>query len=142
MMRASIVVAGLLAIGVMAIGVAAVLRAEPVGGPKFLQPFNIPAAHDGPFGEEERVMRFEGGRPARVILVGDHKPVADLEIFVFEVSEKGDGKLVAHDGGPEQGDRLGVVWYPPRTGNYRIVVRNPAPATKANPWCEASMSIR
>ena len=138
MMRASIVVAGL-----MALGIATLLRADPVGGPQFIQQFKIPAAKGGEIGEADQVFRFEGGKPARVLVVGDHKPVADLELFVFEVSAKGvDGKLVAHDGGPEQGDRVGVVWYPPRTGNYRIVVRNPAPQSKENPWCEATMSVR
>jgi hypothetical protein len=129
--------------GMIVIGAGAMLRAGPVGGPQYIQQFKVPATKGSEIGEADQVFRFEGGKPARVILVGDHKPVADLEIFVFEVSEKGvDGKLVAHDGGPEQGDRLGVVWYPPRTGNYRIVVRNPAPQTKENPWCEANMSVR
>jgi hypothetical protein len=137
MMRALVVA------GMIAIGVAAVLRAEPVGGPQYVEAFRVPATKGSEIGEAEQVFRFEGGKPARVILIGDHNPVADLEIFVFEVSEKGvDGKLVAHDGGPEQGDRLGVVWYPPRTGNYRIVVRNPAPQTKENLWCGVTMSVR
>jgi len=119
------------------------LRAGPVGGPQFVQQFKIPAAEKDAPGEEEMTVRFEGGRPARVIVVGDHKPVTDLELFVYEVSEKGrEGKQVAHDGGPMQGDRVGVVWYPPRAGNYRIVVRNPAPKSKDNPYCEAMMSIR
>ena len=101
----------------------------------------MPATKGSEIGEAEFVERFEGGVPARILVVGDHKPVADLEIFVYEVSDKGtEGKLVAHDGGPEQGDRVGVVWYPPRTGSYRIVVRNPAPASKQNPWCEAMIS--
>jgi hypothetical protein len=140
MMRASARVV----VGIAVLGVVAALRAGPVGGPQPLQPLKVPAAaREGEFGEEETVVRFEGGKPARVIVVGDHKPVADLELFVYEVSAKGvDGKLVAHDGGPEQGDRVGVVWYPPRTGSYRIVVRNPARETKDNPWCEALMSIR
>ena len=78
-----------------------------------------------------------------MIVVGDHNPVADLQISVYEMSGKGtEGKLIAQDGGPEQGDRVGVVWYPPRTASYRIVVRNPAPKSAQNLRNLALMSIR
>ena len=127
MMRSSTLVV----VGLIGVGVVAGLRADPVGGPQ-IQAFKVPAAK-GEVGEADLVVRVEGGK-RRVIVVGDHNPVADLEILVFEVTEKGiDGKQVAHDGGPEQGDRVGVVWYPPRTGNYRIVVRNPATRVQAKP---------
>jgi hypothetical protein len=138
-MRWSALVVG----GMVAVVVVAGLRADPVEGPKIMG-LRVPAAAaKGEVGEAELVERFQGGKPARVIVVGDHDPVADLEVLVFEVSEKGvDGKQVAHDGGPEQGDRVGVVWYPPRTGSYRIVVRNPAPRSEKNPYCKATISIR
>jgi hypothetical protein len=130
-------------LAVVGIGLVA-LRAEPVGGPQFIEPFAIPAAEKGGEpGEASMEFQFEGGKPARVIVVGDHKPVADLQIFVYEMSEKGiEGKVVAHDGGPEQGDRVGVVWYPPRTATYRIVVKNPAPKSRENLRNLTMMSVR
>jgi hypothetical protein len=135
---------GLVVAGIVAVGIVNGLRADRVDGSK-IQAIPIPAAAKGEaFGETELVERFEGGKPARVIVVGDHDPVADLEIHVYAVSENGvDSKqAVAVDGGPEQGDRIGVVWYPPRTGNYRIVLRNPAPRSEKNPYCKAAISIR
>ena len=67
---------------------------------------------------------FRGGERACVFAFGDHKPVVNLHLLVYEVKS---GSLVAEDKANNSlvGDYVGVVWYPPRTGDYKIELRNP-----------------
>jgi hypothetical protein len=62
---------------------------------------------------------FRGGRRACVIVKGDHRPVVDLALSVYDAN----GRLVAKDEG--RGDFVAAVWYPPRDATYRIVIHNP-----------------
>lgn len=62
--------------------------------------------------------RFAGGERASVILRGDHDPVEDLTIEVYDENNN----LVAKDDG--RGDYATVVWYPPEDGNYTIVLKH------------------
>ncbi len=64
---------------------------------------------------------FLAGQRACVIVIGDHDPVVDLEIQVFDAK----GNLVAQDKGQGTArDYAAVMWYPPRQEPYRIVVSN------------------
>jgi hypothetical protein len=62
---------------------------------------------------------FRGGRRACVIVKGDHRPVVDLAVFVYDAN----GRLVAKDEG--RGDFVTAIWYPPRDATYRIVIQSP-----------------
>jgi hypothetical protein len=66
--------------------------------------------------------RFVGNERACVIVKGDHDPVMDLVVKVFDRQ----GKLIAQDNG---GDVLAVIWYPPRSEDYFIEI-NQDPADK------------
>jgi hypothetical protein len=71
-------------------------------------------------GKAEFKETFMGGRRACVIVKGDHDPVVDLGVYVYDANER----LVAKDEG--RGDFVAAIWYPPRDASYRIVVHNPA----------------
>lgn len=60
--------------------------------------------------------RYRGGELAVVILVGDGS--TDLDLLVYDEA----GDLVTSSANAR--DRESVSWTPPRTGWYRIVVRN------------------
>ena len=65
---------------------------------------------------------FAAGRRACVIAVGDHKPVVELSVEVFDSQ----GKLVAKDSGGEgeARDFVAAIWYPPREETYRILIKS------------------
>jgi hypothetical protein len=75
-----------------------------------------------------QLVEFRGGQRACVIVLGDHNPIAPLEIEIRD--EK--GKLVGRDepaagvSDPKaKGNDVGaVIWYPPRDGYYTITVKN------------------
>lgn len=104
--------------------------------------FQVPAsAAEGVPGEAELIEEFRGNQRARVIVKGDHQPITDLEVLVYEVSTTGgEEKLVARDKGTR--DLVGIVWTPPRTGMYRIVIRNPAPQSRTNPYNKCYVTVR
>lgn len=66
---------------------------------------------------------YRGGERASVLVIGDHKEVPQLEVTVYDAK----GAVVATDKTSNRlvSDMVGVVWFPPRDGDYRIVVRNP-----------------
>jgi hypothetical protein len=101
----------------------------------------VPSARDGAFGEADMLVECRANQRTTIVIRGDHKPVADLELLVFEVAPgNAEGKLVAGDKG--KGDVVGAVWIPQRTAMYRVIVRNPAPFSKENPYNECYVSIR
>jgi|SRR5262245_4043474 len=63
--------------------------------------------------------KFRGGQRACVIVRGDHKPVVNLALSVYDAKDE----LVAEDRGG--GDYVAVIWYPPRDALYKIKVHNP-----------------
>src|SRR5688572_13485812 len=67
-----------------------------------------------------KTIRFRGGERACVLAIGDHDPVVDIQVSVFD--EK--GNLVAEEkgNGTPVSDFVAVVWYPPRDADYRIEV--------------------
>ncbi len=67
-------------------------------------------------------MEFKGGERACVIVRGDHRPVVDLRVTVYDAQ----GKVVAKD--DRGGDIVTVIWYPPRDAVYRIEIVNPGEA--------------
>jgi hypothetical protein len=76
-----------------------------------------------PEGARARIDKeFRGGERACVIVKGDHDPVVDLELSVYDQK----GNLVAEDKGG--GDFVAVIWYPPRNAVYRIQIVNPGQA--------------
>jgi hypothetical protein len=61
--------------------------------------------------------RFQGGRRACVIAVGDHDPPVDVGIAVYDEADR----LITE----EQGlDYVAAIWYPPRDAQYKVVVKN------------------
>ena len=62
--------------------------------------------------------KFRGGERACVIATGDHDPVVNLGLFIYDAQDR----LVAQDEGP--GDYVAVIWYPPRDAVYKIKVHN------------------
>src|SRR4051794_13867937 len=99
--------------------------AGPVDGPTAMK-IEVPATKPSEVGETDLTRTFRGGERATVIIIGDHRPVVDLEVRVYEVKAGGEGKLVTRDGGSGGRDIIGVSWVPTRTGPYRIVIRNPS----------------
>jgi hypothetical protein len=67
-------------------------------------------------GTYEFVDVFRGNQRACVIIEGDHNPIINLTVKVFDSA----GKEVAVDNGG--GDVIAAMWYPPRTQEYRVVV--------------------
>lgn len=61
---------------------------------------------------------FKGGERACIIVEGDHRPVVDLFVEVFDEQ----GNLVAQD--RHGGDLCAVIWYPPEDGEYDVHVHN------------------
>ena len=61
--------------------------------------------------------KYEGGRRACVIAVGDHKPPVDISIAVYD-----DAKQLVTE--VSNVDFVAAIWYPPREGTYKVVVTN------------------
>lgn len=95
---------------------AAAAWAGPVNGPPSTE-HAIRGASAEPTPREFTVT-FQGGERACVIVRGDHKPLVPLDVTVFDKS----GAVVARDDSDR--DFLAVFWVPPRTAEYRIVIRN------------------
>jgi len=95
---------------------------------------SIAAAHAGPVAGHVRVRNEEGGKPvlrpgeplqlrnvfrgnerACVIVEGDYDPSMKLTI---EVRDAADKVVVSRSGT----DLVAVIWYPPRTEQYKIVI--------------------
>ena len=98
------------------------VSSSPLKGPYIILrkdakiPEAINPANPGTYVLQEK---FRGGQRACVIVEGDHKPVVDLEIVVYDVKNR----MVAHDKG--DGDIIAAIWYPPRDAEYKIEIRNP-----------------
>lgn len=93
-------------------------------------------------GEFAIVVECRGNERTSVLVKGDHKPVADLEIVVYEgASGDAKGKIVATGRGTR--DLVGAVWTPPRTMTYRVVIRNPAAfVPRENPHNDCYLTIK
>jgi len=90
--------------------------AGPAKGPELnVRRFVLPAGHPGKRTIKER---FVGGERACVLLYGDHNPVEELWIRVYDDKNN----LVAQDEG--KGDFSIVVWYPPSDGDFTIEIRH------------------
>jgi hypothetical protein len=64
---------------------------------------------------------YAAGQRACVIVIGDHDPVVDVEVRIYD-SQK---QLVAKRRGTAAApDFVAVMWYPPRDETYRIEVRS------------------
>jgi len=129
-----------LAMAFLCVATGAVL-AGPVDGPSSFR-LQVPSTKGEQVGEAEFVREFRGGQRACVIVVGDHDPVVELEVRVYETEKDStaEGKLVARDGGGK--DVLGAVWVPARTGPYRIVILNPSPFGPKNPYNRCYIAVK
>ena len=73
----------------------------------------------GQFSEKKT---FRGGERACVFVIGDHQPVVELTVTIYDAA----GKVVAQDKGQgAAADFVAAIWYPPRTAEYRIEVLSP-----------------
>jgi hypothetical protein len=63
-------------------------------------------------------MVFKGNERACVILIGDHEPVVDLVLSIYD----SDNNLVTRD--DPGGDYCAAIWYPTRDAAYTIEVEN------------------
>jgi len=72
-------------------------------------------------GTYEIVDVFRGNQRACVIIEGDHNPVMNLTVKVFDSA----GNQVALDNAG--GDFIAAMWYPPRTQEYRISISSDGP---------------
>lgn len=64
---------------------------------------------------------FRAGERAAILAIGDHEERGvKLHVAVFDAK----GVLIAEDKGDSElaSDYVGLVWYPPRDGDYRIEV--------------------
>ena len=102
----------LLLTALAALGTVDLVISSPVNGGRSMR------ERIGPSAEMTIVERFRGGARACVIVQGDHDPIVDVDVHIFD--EK--GKLVAKD--DSGGDLVAVIWYPPRDGNYTIRIKN------------------
>jgi len=94
-----------------------VLASAPLDGPGAVQR-RIPAAVNNEPSMVELSFKFKGGVRTSVVARGDHKPVVPLDIFIYDANDK----VVVKDESPT--DFAAVTWTPPRTAEYRIVIRN------------------
>jgi hypothetical protein len=102
--------------GLLVLFAVSAIWAGPVNGPPS-QNYPIAPATDEPTPKEFTVT-FQGGERACVIVRGGHKPLVPLDVTVFDKN----GAVVARD--ESDRDFLAVFWVPPRTADYRIVIRN------------------
>ena len=92
-------------------------QAGPVEGP-FARNYEIGGMLGSEPTPKEFVLKFRGGERACVIVRGDHKPIVKLDVLIYDSQ----GAEVARDESDK--DYVAVFWVPPRTGEYRVVVRN------------------
>ena len=80
---------------------------------------------DGPVADSDRVDAndevsyteiFKGGAPAAVAVSGDGD--TDLDLFIYNAA----GDLIVSD--TDLSDQCIVAWVPPKTGQFRIVIKN------------------
>ncbi len=62
--------------------------------------------------------KFRGGERACVMVKGDHNPVVDLGVYVYDEKDQ----LVAQD--EAGGEYVAAIWYPPRDAVYKIRIHN------------------
>lgn len=115
MRRGMIGVVCLLAAGSLAVG-------GPMEGPSWSKKELPAGSRDGKEpGSQSYNKVFAAGQRACVIAIGDHNPVVDLEILVYDAKDQ----LVAQARGKQAApDYVSVIWYPPRQERYRVVINN------------------
>ena len=65
---------------------------------------------------------FRGGERASVLAYGGNQPMVNLHLTVYDAKDN----LIAEDKGTSElvGNYVGVVFVPPRTGEYRIELKS------------------
>ena len=61
--------------------------------------------------------KYQAGRRACVIAMGDHKPPVEISVAVYDDANQ----LITED---RNVDYVAAIWYPPREATYKIVVKN------------------
>ena len=92
----------------------------PVDGSSWAK-YQIPGGTGSEPGTHKLTRIFVAGQRACVIVIGDHKPVVDVEVKIYDSKKQ----LVAERRGtrPAQ-DFVAVMWYPPRQESYDIVINS------------------
>ena len=62
--------------------------------------------------------KFRGGERACVLVKGDHDPVVDLSVAVYDEKDR----LVVQDNAG--GEYVAAIWYPPRDAVYKVKIIN------------------
>jgi hypothetical protein len=62
--------------------------------------------------------KFRGGERACILVKGDHNPVVDLAVAVYDENDR---LVVKDDAG---GEYVAAIWYPPRDAVYKIKILN------------------
>ena len=97
-------------------------------------PFGVGSPINGSYGDRNEIdaepwrstRTFHGGERACVLACGnrgnDGEIISHLHIKILDAA----GNVVAEDNGAKgtAGDFVGVLWYPPRTAEYRIEIHN------------------
>lgn len=84
----------------------------PVDGAKALAKVRVGAKSSMAFTE-----KFQGGRRACVIAIGDKDPSVDVTITVHDADDRPVAEATNRD-------YTAAIWYPARDASYKIVVRN------------------
>jgi hypothetical protein len=110
----------LIAVSLSLLCLAPLGRSAPVDGTSWAEKRVEASSVAGP-GVLSFDLTFVAGERACVIVIGDHKPVVEVEVKVYDAKKQ----LVAHDRGQAPAaDFVAVMWYPPRQESYRIDVIN------------------
>jgi hypothetical protein len=117
----------LVAVGLLVLALAAPLRSGPVDGTSWAK-VQVPGGSgtiSGGSASEPGTWSlsrtFAAGQRACVIAIGDHEPIVDVEIKVYDSKNE---LVVKRRGAEPAPDFVMVVWYPPRQENYRIVINS------------------
>ncbi len=107
-------------VGLILLSLVPFSRGGPVDGTSWEQK-QVPRGSAKEAGSLRFSKTFVAGQRACVIVIGDHKPVVDVEVKVYDAK----GRLVAEDRGQDPAkDFVAVMWYPPRQETYSIEVRS------------------
>ncbi len=106
-----------------ALSIASLATSGPVDGPKTNE-VRVDLAQ-GAGGEVQPAKyrfksTFRGGERACIIAYGDHKPVVEMAVTVYD--ETGKVKIAENVGSADSMDFVAVIWYPPRDTKYVIEV--------------------
>jgi hypothetical protein len=113
----------LFAVGLATLGLAPLSHGAPMDGTAWLmekvEAGTVSGGRVTEPGCKQFIKTYAADQRACVVVIGDHNPVVDLEIKVYDSKNQ----LIAADRGQGSArDFVAVMWYPPRQETYRIEV--------------------